>query len=301
MSEQEWQKIQWLVEQGRYADALAILVRINHPTARQWEQHIYRLEQSQRAALPPQSNSVRSGKKVRVLAVALLVICVVGAFGLWVIRPKDNAPQAQVTPYTREVAVVPSTQEATATIVQPTIDIATAIVESPTVVMIVLPSATPTLTATPVPTTLPIPTVTVIPVTAQTVRTYYAVTGANLRPCPQLITECAPVGELAPGDSVVVNASVLGDAIQGNSVWYQISRNGRAYVHSSVLSVNPPMGNVPAPARQAVSPFGCNGVNDLDCDDFNAIGQNANAHLAQCGDEDHLDGDGDGRACEYWQ
>lgn len=47
-----------------------------------------------------------------------------------------------------------------------------------------------------------------------------------------------------------------------------------------------------------VSPFGCNGMDDLNCSDFRAIGQNANAHLAVCGDEDRLDSDGDGRACE---
>jgi excalibur calcium-binding domain-containing protein len=46
------------------------------------------------------------------------------------------------------------------------------------------------------------------------------------------------------------------------------------------------------------SPFGCNQVDDLNCSDFRSIGQNANAHLAQCGDEDKLDQDGDGRACE---
>lgn len=52
-----------------------------------------------------------------------------------------------------------------------------------------------------------------------------------------------------------------------------------------------------APA-QAQSPFGCNQQDDLNCTDFRAIGQNANAHLAMCGDEDRLDQDGDGRACE---
>jgi hypothetical protein len=54
----------------------------------------------------------------------------------------------------------------------------------------------------------------------------------------------------------------------------------------------------PKPVIAPQSPFGCNQQDDLNCSDFRAIGQNANAHLAQCGDEDNLDGDGDGRACE---
>jgi hypothetical protein len=40
----------------------------------------------------------------------------------------------------------------------------------------------------------------------------------------------------------------------------------------------------------------CNGVDDLNCDDFSGGG--ADAHMAACGDEDRLDGDGDGDACE---
>jgi len=54
----------------------------------------------------------------------------------------------------------------------------------------------------------------------------------------------------------------------------------------------------PKPVIAPQSPFGCNQQDDLNCSDFGAVGQNANAHLAQCGDEDRLDADGDGRACE---
>lgn len=50
--------------------------------------------------------------------------------------------------------------------------------------------------------------------------------------------------------------------------------------------------------QAGVSPFGCNQLDDLNCSDFEAAGQNANTHLAQCGDEDNLDQDLDGRACE---
>lgn len=47
------------------------------------------------------------------------------------------------------------------------------------------------------------------------------------------------------------------------------------------------------PGRAAM----CNGIDDLDCSDFSSS-REANAHLAQCGDEDRLDRDGDGQACE---
>lgn len=41
----------------------------------------------------------------------------------------------------------------------------------------------------------------------------------------------------------------------------------------------------------------CNGVDDLNCSDF-VTGSAAATHIATCGDEDMLDRDGDGRACE---
>jgi len=167
------------------------------------------------------------------------------------------------------------------------------------------PSDTPQPSPTPLPAT-PMPQVTVLPPT-----TYYAVTGANLRSCPHLTTACAPVGELAAGDWLSVIGQLIGDAISGNALWYQANYDGQViYVHSSVLTkAQPAFGPVvqstsppyqPQTAPQASDPFGCNGINDLDCVDFNHLGMNANAHLAQCGDEDHLDGDGDGRACENW-
>lgn len=54
-----------------------------------------------------------------------------------------------------------------------------------------------------------------------------------------------------------------------------------------------------APTRAVVSPFACNGVNDLNCEDFDRSGRDAQAHLEQCGDEDDLDRDNDGLACEF--
>lgn len=55
----------------------------------------------------------------------------------------------------------------------------------------------------------------------------------------------------------------------------------------------------PAPTQPVVSPYTCNGVDDVNCGDFNRNWQQAQAHMLMCADEDNLDGDGDGRACEY--
>jgi hypothetical protein len=59
---------------------------------------------------------------------------------------------------------------------------------------------------------------------------------------------------------------------------------------------------LPTATRGGINAFAapravCNGVDDLNCSDF-ASGADAAAHLAACGDEDGLDHDGDGRACE---
>lgn len=53
-----------------------------------------------------------------------------------------------------------------------------------------------------------------------------------------------------------------------------------------------------APTRVMGSPFACNGVDDLNCSDFGYDPALAQAHLDKCGNEDRLDGDSDGYACE---
>jgi hypothetical protein len=91
------------------------------------------------------------------------------------------------------------------------------------------------LTATSTPTSTPGPTK--IPVTKRSERTYYAVTDANLRPCPQLVAACAPVSHLAYGEPIMVTGEVDGDSVQGNTRWFRVSLDNRTlYAHSSVLS-----------------------------------------------------------------
>jgi hypothetical protein len=203
----------------------------------------------------------------------------------------------------------------------------TAKTQATAAVLALTPSSTPTLTPSPTNTpratftSLPsdtpqppwasIPTVTRLPITELPMSYYYVLVRANLRPCPRTTDECAPVAELSAGDSVFVTGQMTGQAISGNDIWYQVSYRGQTlYAHSSVLSDRPPSapepsggnsgGQKPVPTTVSVDPFGCNGINDLDCSDFNRLGLNANTHLALCGDEDNLDGDGDGRACEDW-
>ncbi len=53
----------------------------------------------------------------------------------------------------------------------------------------------------------------------------------------------------------------------------------------------------PLPTAVIVSPYTCNGVDDLNCDAFNDPRQ-AQAHMLMCGDEDDLDGNENGQACE---
>lgn len=53
----------------------------------------------------------------------------------------------------------------------------------------------------------------------------------------------------------------------------------------------------PQPTSAPVLQYTCNGIDDLNCGDFSRQWE-AQAHMAACGDEDALDADGDGEACE---
>lgn len=139
--------------------------------------------------------------------------------------------------------------------------------------------------------------------------TYYASSsGVNVRNCPS--RNCETIDSLGAAASAVIVGMIDGEAVNsGNRIWYVLENGG--YVYSGVMQQVRPATSVPnagggnttqaistPTGQQAVSPFGCNGLDDLNCSDFRAIGQNANAHLAACGDEDRLDQDGDGRGCE---
>jgi hypothetical protein len=94
-------------------------------------------------------------------------------------------------------------------------------------------------TATSTPTRTPAPTHTPGPgkVTKRPQWTYHAVTEANLRPCPQLSEACAPIAHLRYGEGIQVTGEINGDAVQGNTRWFQVSHQDQTlYVHSSTVA-----------------------------------------------------------------
>lgn len=134
--------------------------------------------------------------------------------------------------------------------------------------------------------------------------TLYISAGANVRSCPQL--DCEIVSRLAAGDEVRVTEIVEGAVVSRSGRWY---RSGDRYIHSSLLSNTPPVaapaavapvpgagGQTSQPAAPALT-YACNGIDDLNCEDFRSR-QEAQAHLNACGNEDRLDGNNDGEACE---
>lgn len=139
---------------------------------------------------------------------------------------------------------------------------------------------------------------------------YFAQGSVNVRACPS--TECELVGPLLNGESVLVTGQAPGEAVRGvNNVWYRVTYAGReAFVYSEFVT-NVRATAVPptrAPVQQAPvstrprpsSPFTCDGRDNLNCDSFNGYPDGSDqAHLEMCGNEDRLDGDGDGWACEF--
>ena len=70
---------------------------------------------------------------------------------------------------------------------------------------------------------------------------YYAVTSANLRPCPYINDSCSVTTSLRKGTGITITGEVEGDAFQGSTLWYSIEYNGQtAYVHSALVSPLPP-------------------------------------------------------------
>jgi hypothetical protein len=159
------------------------------------------------------------------------------------------------------------------------------------------------------------------PVAEATPESVYRVVGsARINARASANTNAAVVTTLGPGDEVQVVDEVEGQAVNGSRTWYRaVVGDQTVYIHSSLLNetrrtrqenraTRPAQQATDAPARatnapllaqtEALSPFGCNSQDDLSCSDFRDMHQDANVHLAQCGDEDRLDPDGDGEACE---
>lgn len=138
---------------------------------------------------------------------------------------------------------------------------------------------------------------------------------ANLRSDPS--TDAPPVARVWRGEQYQFLREVDGAPVSGNVRWYAISRDGQtAYLHSSTVRVTPASAvSLPTPAPTPTpqplptfvpvvipagsgSPFGCNNIDDLNCENFSSQTA-AQSHWQACGrDEDMLDDDFDQVACE---
>ena len=144
------------------------------------------------------------------------------------------------------------------------------------------------------------PEATEIPMLEQSVQLVYGAMDANLRPCPDLSSECEPVDLLTYGERVTSTGTVSGESIQGNAVWYQLDHNEQiVYAHSSVISKTNPV--LASPVVQPVATqvpvaqpsTGCGGATR--CSEMASCAQAyacLNAGISQ------LDRDNDGVPCE---
>lgn len=162
----------------------------------------------------------------------------------------------------------------------------------------------------------PAPRATAAPVSESGVtRTFYTLGRANVRECARL--DCAVIVQLGAGEAVAVTGETSGESVaNGDPLWYQVDDNGRVgYIYGELLSANVPSQTSGSSASQSVAPVGqvgqssgasrrslltCNQQDNLSCSDFANVAQ-AQFHLNMCGDEDNLDTDDDGFACEASQ
>lgn len=156
---------------------------------------------------------------------------------------------------------------------------------------------------------------TILPVVAQN-RTYYTLRAARVRSCAS--TFCDRLGSIPGNTRIQVSGTIEGQKWNGSTTWYQTDFDGQTgYVHSSLLTSLEPgrlitpgaptlapqplqsyLINPPIVLTSAPSPYTCNRIDDLNCSHF-ANQREANAHLQQCPfDEDFLDADNNGFACE---
>jgi len=161
----------------------------------------------------------------------------------------------------------------------------------------VLPTLVELPTLTPLASVTPMTTAPFTPEFGLTMdiasRLVYAQGDVVLRLCPS--RDCADVGRLPDGGALMIDGIINGEAVSaGNAIWYRgLSAAGTVYVYSEVVTDR---ATASAPISTVASPYTCNQMDDLNCEDFRAGG--AQAHLDMCGDEDLLDADLDGAACE---
>jgi uncharacterized protein YraI len=145
-----------------------------------------------------------------------------------------------------------------------------------------------------------------VDMTAFTPTSYMVRSTANARSCPD--TQCPSLGKLQAGDTIIVDGGGHGGDFKGSNVWVRTNINGQvAYVHSSLV-IEAALVSQPQQVQSTIPPvvsvpitnpliYQCDGIDNLNCSDFASGG--ADEHLKACGrDEDHLDKEPDGDACE---
>lgn len=111
------------------------------------------------------------------------------------------------------------------------------------------PSPTPIATSTTPPTSTAAPSPTAQPTDAPA-QTYYVMAAANLRSCPRVADECQVVQQAGAGAALQVVGQVDGSIVSESPVWYEVDQNGqRMYVHSSLVSQQPPQAQPAQPAQ----------------------------------------------------
>ncbi len=161
----------------------------------------------------------------------------------------------------------------------------------------------PSATHTDVPTQPPVTaTAAVQPINSET---YYATRDSKVRKCAS--TDCANLGIISAGTSVVVTGSTAGQEVTaGNALWYQVQYGGQvAYVYSPSLTKNVPVQIVPTANQQFVSPVivpPALSNNAVGCPDINATCKQLTtceqARACMAAGNTDLDADHHGNPCE---
>jgi hypothetical protein len=295
-----------LIDAKKYDEARRVLEKINHPAVKPL---LVTLNQ----IAPPTRKRKRNW-------ISYVLLGLVGACGcsfvISVFSP-DNMARVSLTQTARVIAQVEiSTDVASMTNTRSLETISTSLPSStPTIrpTTSIIPTRAVTPTSPPPTESVMLPTPTFEPSPAIVVidqATYYVRRGANLRSCPE--RNCEAVVQVLEGTRLEVDAYVTGEAVEnGNPIWYRVIYRGQSlYIYSSLVTTTPPRPTeIPAlqistpvlgftGQQSSGSPYTCNGSDDLSCDDFSSS-RSATAHLLQCGtDEDKLDQNNNGVACE---
>ena len=138
MSKAKFAAARELIDEKQYAEARAILRTIDHPTARDWEARLNKLDPPMNVEFP---TAVAQPKPKRRLTCGQIAVAVIAALILiYITSPRTPTPEA--------AAIVPTNGPTATNTLKPTAG------PSPTITDTLIPSLTPVPSATPKPPTL---------------------------------------------------------------------------------------------------------------------------------------------------